>query len=220
MNRLLEYFLSLPKTLYFNFRCLPLRKAIRLPYVVRYDTDLQVDNWGGVISNFNPQFHIVHIGFSTVPVCDKKTTTVFKISSQGSIIFNGKMALGHGSKICAHGTISFGAGSGISSDGNIYCYDKISIGDNCSISWGVLLMDSDSHTIQGLDGSDVETKKPIIVGNHVWLCYGVTVLKGAIIPDNCVVGTNSLVKGTDFKSNTIIIGSPAKSKKEIAGWRV
>lgn len=40
MNRYLEYVLSLPKSIYLNFRVLPFKDAIKLPLLVRYNTVL------------------------------------------------------------------------------------------------------------------------------------------------------------------------------------
>lgn len=39
------------------------------------------------------------------------------------------------------------------------------------------------------------------------------VLKGAFIPDNCVVGANSVVTAKLLEPNPLIMGTPAKSVK-------
>lgn len=53
----------------------------------------------------------------------------------------------------------------------------------------------------------------IFIGKNCWIGDGVVILAGTRIGDNCVVGANSVVKGT-FKSNVLIAGLPAKIVKE------
>lgn len=40
LSYITEIILSLPKTIYFNFRCLPFYKAVRLPFYIHYKTRL------------------------------------------------------------------------------------------------------------------------------------------------------------------------------------
>lgn len=76
-------------------------------------------------------------------------------------------------------------------------------------------MDSDSHKIFDVDGRKFPNTKPIKVGEKVWLCYGTKVLKGAVIPNNCIIGAKSLKNGNNYRENSIIAGNPAKSIKDI-----
>lgn len=55
-------------------------------------------------------------------------------------------------------------------------------------------------------------KKEIRIGKGVWVCNSTTITGGAVIPDYCVVASNSLV-GKDFSDvsdGTLIGGIPAK----------
>ena len=70
---------------------------------------------------------------------------------------------------------------------------KVEIGKDCMFSNQIMIRYSDGHAIL-----DYETKKianfpkNIKIGNHCWLGWGVKVLKGANIPDNSVVGIDSV----------------------------
>jgi len=57
---------------------------------------------------------------------------------------------------------------------------------------------------------DIDLFEPINIGNNVFLGYGVTVLPGANIKDNVIVGANSVVTRGELKSNSIYAGVPAK----------
>lgn len=50
--------------------------------------------------------------------------------------------------------------------------------------------------------------KTIKVGNNVWIGLNVTILKGTVIGNNCVIAAGSVVKG-EFPDNVLIQGNPA-----------
>ena len=55
-----------------------------------------------------------------------------------------------------------------------------------------------------------------IVGDNSLIGMGSTVLNKAKIGNNCLVGANSLVtEGKEFPDNSLIVGSPAKVKREL-----
>ena len=59
--------------------------------------------------------------------------------------------------------------------------------------------------------------KDVVIGDHVWLCNGVNVLKGASIGSDSVVGTQSVVT-KDICPNSITCGNPAKVVKTGIRW--
>ena len=96
---------------------------------------------------------------------------------------------------------------------------KVKIGDECMFSHDVFIQPTDSHSI-----IDNKTKKPInfgksiTIGNHVWLCPHVHIHKGVTIPNDCVIGTCSVVTKPIEKSNCVAVGMPAKIIKEDITW--
>lgn len=62
------------------------------------------------------------------------------------------------------------------------------------ISFGVIIRPDDGHTIFSPESKQIlNYGKDIKIGNHVWLGEQVIILKGAVIPDNTIVGAKSLV---------------------------
>ena len=54
------------------------------------------------------------------------------------------------------------------------------------------------------------------VGDNTLIGMGAIILNGAVIGDNCIVGAGALVTGgTVIPDNTLILGSPAKVKREL-----
>lgn len=96
---------------------------------------------------------------------------------------------------------------------------KISIGNDCMLSYAVEIKATDAHTVYDKETLEVlNPPKDIKIGNHVWISRGCFITKGAVIPNNCVVGANSLVNKNFEEENCIIAGSPAKIVKREINW--
>ena len=73
-------------------------------------------------------------------------------------------------------------------------------------------MDSDRHNIFNKEGELLNPPRPITIGNHVWLGCRTTVLKGTVIPDNCIAAAGNVLTGT-FHEPGAIIGSSGKNQQ-------
>ena len=62
------------------------------------------------------------------------------------------------------------------------------------------------------------TAKPIHIGNHVWLCAEVHVMKGSHIADGSIVGYRSLVTSKFTEQNILIAGNPAQFVQSNVKW--
>lgn len=87
------------------------------------------------------------------------------------------------------------------------------------MGWNNLILDSDAHHIYSADGNVMNFDKPIVVGDNVWIGCNTLMLKGTVIPNNCVIGAGSVVSGHSYSENTIIAGNPAVSIKPIGWWK-
>lgn len=107
---------------------------------------------------------------------------------------------------------------------------KIVIGDNCKIGDNVIIKASfgggvyigkstliaancyiiDSNHTTRLNGNfSCNDVKSIHIGDNCWLGNNVTVLKGTLLNDGCIVGAMALTN-KEFPSNTIIGGIPGR----------
>ena len=114
-------------------------------------------------------------------------------------------------------------GSGVSSEENLFlaaCESKkISIGNDCMFSNKVQLRTSDSHSILDENTKRINPGNDIEIGNHVWIGTEVIVLKGATIPENCIVGARSIVTSSlNASPNSMITGMPARVVKTNINW--
>lgn len=72
--------------------------------------------------------------------------------------------------------------------------DKIEIGAQSILGQAVRIYDHD-HDFHSIKFYDDFVCNPILIGNNVWIGSNVTVLRGTIIEDYCVIGAGSIVKG-------------------------
>lgn len=116
--------------------------------------------------------------------------------------------------------ITIGSHTSICGKTHLACIEgtSITIGSDCLFSSNIIFRTGDSHSIMDLNGSRINWSEDIIVGNHCWIGYGATVLKGVCISQNNVVSTGALVT-KDFKEeHSIIGGNPAKVIKQNILW--
>ena len=95
---------------------------------------------------------------------------------------------------------------------------EISIGERCLFASEIVVRTGDSHSILDLNGKRINQAKDVVIGNHVWTGQQVTILKGTIIADDCILGACSLLTGKNDPTNCVIAGNPAKVVKTEVTW--
>lgn len=95
---------------------------------------------------------------------------------------------------------------------------KVLVGKDCLFSNRVVVRTDDSHSIQDADGKRINPGRDILIGDRVWVGYGVTILKRSIIEDDCVIGTQSVVAGGHIPRGCVAVGNPARVVKEGIHW--
>lgn len=95
------------------------------------------------------------------------------------------------------------------------------LGSDCLLSWGIKARTSDGHSIVDLSSNRaINLPKPISIGNHVWICEDVKLMKGARIPSNSVIASGAIVTNSfdDDSANCVFGGIPAKVIKNGITW--
>lgn len=140
----------------------------------------------------------------------------------GTLVIKGKTHIGRGSKISIgkDAILTLGKDFTITGNSEIICQKEITFGDDCLLSWDILIMDTDFHHVLNKEGETTNSPKPILIGNHVWIGCRNTILKGVTIGDNNIISANSTItKG--IKESNCIVGGHGKSaeiiKRDI-GW--
>jgi acetyltransferase-like isoleucine patch superfamily enzyme len=122
----------------------------------------------------------------------------------------------HGSEIVI-GDYNYFNGSGNSIIGPLTT--KIKIGNKNLFAGNIVIWGRNDHIIY-----DIETRKrlnadkDIDLGSSNWICEKVTVLPGASLGENSVLGLGSVLNKPIKKNNVLIAGVPAVIKKEGINW--
>jgi len=212
------FILDLPKTVFFNLKYFGIRGLFILPVLVSRKVKY-VNSGGKVKLEENLRFGIIRLGYSDVGIFDKRYhRTIWDV--RGNVVFKGTARIGCGSKISvgSTGTLVLGDNFVITASSAIVCFSNVRFGDNCLLSWENLIIDNDFHNVIMKNGKTIGKSKDITVGNDVWISCRCTVLKGTVIPDNCVIGSNSLLNKVFEKPDCLYAGVPAKMIKEIEKW--
>ena len=97
--------------------------------------------------------------------------------------------------------------------------NSVNIGSNCMFAGGIEIRNSDFHAIyNNLTKELLNRGSDVIIEEHVWVAFGVKILKGVKVSRDSVVGAGSVVTKKFNASNVIIAGNPARIIKTDINW--
>lgn len=123
--------------------------------------------------------------------------------------------------------ITIGNNVFVGGDTLIDCVDSIRIGDDVLISYQVIIMDSDNHSLraserigdlqrwrmQKYDWSRV-SRAPVQIHDKAWIGARAIIIKGVTIGEGAVVAAGAVVT-SDVPPYTIVAGNPARVIREL-----
>ncbi|MFD2145320.1 acyltransferase [Mucilaginibacter antarcticus] len=206
------------KTLRINFKYFPFSDAVKLPIWVSRNCYISAA-MGQVIINGEITPGMITIGYGDIGVFDRLKSRS-KFQNRGTIIFDGKANIGHGCKLDVgpNGTLKIGNNVVITAETAIICNKHVSIGNNCLLSWQILIIDDDFHKIKDKAGVILNPAKAITIGNNVWIGCRCLILKGTNIGDGNVIAANATLTKTYTQQNSILTGG--KVLKQDIVWEV
>lgn len=163
----------------------------------------------------------IYLGGGDLEVgCDRlkgsKAETLVRLRENAIWRSEGGCRISYGSTIeILHNAILDSQFFTMNSNSTLIAAKKICLGQDVMIGRGVIIYDSDHHTIRNIQGDVTNSDTPIFVGDHVWLATNTTVLKGSTIGSGSVVAANSLVHGS-VPSNAIY--QSARMKENYGTW--
>lgn len=205
-------------SVYWNFALFPPNEAVHMPLKVSYKVDF-VKVYRGCFDIQGPLTrHMIKIGEIGANFVGKDRGSIL-CENSGKLIFYGPIVFAEGTKICVeNGKIEFGRGCYLGCNTSIQCQKGIKIGDNFLGGWNLCIRDTDGHVVT-VNGVRQECKEEIKIEDDVWVASDCTILKGSYISKGSIVGCRSLVCGYKMnKPACLLVGSPAKIKKENVKW--
>jgi len=157
------------------------------------------------------------VGLDNVGFVYKNDITYLNI--QGKLRLNGNCTIGRGCRldIGAGAIVTIGKDCYVTANSRFVIMNGLTIGDHCAISWDCQFLDEDFHEITYPGKKDNE--KFITIGHNVWIGCGVKLYKGTVIPNGCVIASDSVVKGVFIEENTLIGGHPARIIRKNILWK-
>lgn len=182
------------KTLYVNLRFFRFKDAIHFPILIANNVILR--NLSGTIK-IDGQLKIgkVRIGFRDMGIQNERDRkTILDLRKNSNLIFRGSASIGGGARIYTKGDLEIGDNFYLSLNSTIIAHHSVTFGRDVTLGWDSLIMDTDFHEVYNSElGVKYPMTKPIIVGNHCWICNSCQILKGAEIPEDTIVASMSLV---------------------------
>lgn len=208
--------ICLPRSIFLNFLIFEPSVACRFPLLINNSVKLKGIKADSIVINGKPKRFMIKLGFGgSESIIAEKSHII--LGKNCKLIFDGEAIFAPGIKIVVkNNNLTFGRNFYsnknlfISSDNNIKFLDDVLIG------WNVNIRDTDGHKIIKKDDKKLDCQ--VIIGNHVWICSYVDVLKGTKIGDNSVIAYRSCCTGINCTNNTLIGGYPAKVLKENINW--
>lgn len=89
---------------------------------------------------------------------------------------------------------------------------SVTIGNDCDIASFVTINVADSH-LKTINKKKRIAKKKIKIENNVFIGSHCAILGGTVIKNNSVVAAGTVLRGEIIPENSLVIGNPAKIKK-------
>lgn len=208
--------ISFLKTIWFNYRCLPLNQAKKLPIHIYKGT--QIISSAGKISirQKDVTFGMIRWGWFHTYRSQGKT----RIQLNGNLIFNGggKIFLGSEIVVWEGATLELGDSFFVGENVLIYCQHRITIDKSVCISYQCDICDSDFHYSVDTNTGSINPKFAAIhLGAYNWIGNKTTIKKGTKTPHHLMVASAYSVLSKDYTKTvepySVIGGIPAKILK-------
>lgn len=103
-------------------------------------------------------------------------------------------------------------------------YEMIEIGDDCTISFDVVVLIHDYSINNAFRAAGIEEaerhrviKRPVKIGNNCFIGARAVIMPGAVLGDNCIVGSGAVVRGR-IPAGSIVSGNPATVIADVEGF--
>lgn len=198
--------------LYFNFKMLPFKQAIKLPFDFYYK--IRFENLSGQIILEENQLKrgMIKIGGRGSEMFSRTATI---IDLKGILVINGVVEIGHGCllRVEKKGVLKFGNEVRIGALSKIFCENEIIFNNEIDFSWECQIFDTNFHYLRNIKtGLIDEIVGQIEIGSYNWFGNRITVMKGTKTPNQFIVASNSLCNKSylDLPMYSLIGGFPAK----------
>lgn len=207
--------INLVYSLYFNFRYLPFKIAIKLPIFIFPRTKFTMSKGAKItVDKLNIGFGSIKIGMHELLFSQRKTYS--QIINEGSLYLGNNISIygGFCCTITKSGKLYLGSNTKFGSNNKIVCMKEITIGDFSRFAFECLIFDTNFHYIENIDDKKHnQIAKNTIINKFCWIGSRTIINSGTILPNNTIVASSSLLNkdySALIQENSLLAGIPAK----------
>ncbi|MBR3982109.1 MAG: hypothetical protein IKJ90_02135 [Bacteroidaceae bacterium] len=218
LKRILQILLYMHKTIYFNFRYLPFKQAVKLP-IWLYKPKMIKCKGQIVIDSDEIHTGMIQLGFNRAHAYPH--SGIYWENNGGTVIFKGIASIGNNSFVCVgpNAKVTFGNSFNATSSFKLISWYNVNFDYNVRFGWENMVLDTSFHRLKNLEGEFINKGYGSInIAHDTWIATRCTILGGTNVLPYTVVATNSLLQKKFDKSHILLGGTPAKIIKE-GVWR-
>lgn len=185
--------LNVIKTIYFNFRTMPVGVAVKLPVFIYGKVQFAKLQGNVVFRNCEVRRGMVKFG-QCVDMFYPKGRSLMMIDNNAELIFEGACFFNtrYTIRITGNASLIIGENVRVGSNVRICCQQEIRIGANTDIAYNCEMMDSNFHYILNREDRTVcRYTAPISIGSSNWIGNNSQIMKGTKTKDNTMVAARS-----------------------------
>lgn len=209
---------SLPRSIFFNFRFLPIKQALKLPILLGAKVKVEIKNKNGIIIEGQIKTGMIQLGTGFGSFSQASYAPSFlQIDKDSKIIFSGSCYINRGFSIASNrgGIIYFGNKMHLNSYSLVSSNSVIRICDGVRCGWNCTIIDWDGHQIVDKNsGEIINNPKPITIGEHTWLGAKCSILKGVELAHHSIIPYGSIITKSNEEPFTVFGGRPNRVIKK------
>lgn len=110
----------------------------------------------------------------------------------------------------------------------LICHTRIDIGNDVIMSWGITIVDHNSHSIswskrstdvtdwgKGVKNWEHVKRRPVRIEDKVWIGFNASVLMGVTVGEGAIIGAGAVVR-KDVPPYCVVAGNPATVIRELS----
>lgn len=212
------YIYNFLKSVYTNFRYLPISQAIYLPIWITHKFKIHKLKRGQIIVDV-PNRKSIILGEGGSPALQEYSGGLF-LDDDAKLVFHGFAVISQGTvfRIDKEAKIELGDKFYCNKNCFFRSSDIIKFGNHCAVGWDVQINTNDGHEIY-YDDTISANHGSIFIGDNVWLTSNTIVCKNAMIADGCILAQGAVLTKSVTEKNSLIGGVPAKVIKKGVRWQ-
>lgn len=139
-----------------------------------------------------------------------------KVNSSFACMYGADVEIFKGASLEIKGDLFNQRGGGPNIGFTLICGNHIEIGEECRIGRNVTIRDNNGRHYLSIQG--YKESKPVIIGKHVWICEGATIMQGVKIGDGAIIGAHAVVY-SNVPPFSLVSGNPAKVVQTNIYWK-